>query len=202
MRRVGLIMGLLALAFPATASAATFTVTVEGTPPADLAQIEAAISQQVQDDVAPLWHVTPVTWGPGGIPVTLVPLAALQAQCGPNTGGCHSGGLPDAIFVADDYPAWAVGVLLDHEVLETEVNPAGGQPEICDPVENVYYTSPSDPYVSLSDFILPGGGDWVGTQEDWSARLRRTAAPLAVRRSGERDRLHVQATIRYRHRSR
>lgn len=133
--------------------------------PAFTRQVEQAIVQQVQTELEPVWHTSGITFGPEGVPINFITEKAMGATfyCAPRSLGCHYD-LPDgtlAIYVANG-PVGVETETLDHEILETLVDPYGFYAptmtgdyvdEICDPVEN----NPARvDGVRLSRFVHPG----------------------------------------------
>jgi hypothetical protein len=169
-----------ALTIPAAARATAFTVVSDGvTSPAQLARVEAAITSQVATQVSKFWPVTPVTWvASGGMPVRIVPPQEVNGDCG-NYGyvGCHTAN-PASIVIPDSSSSgWAE--ILDHEILETEVDPSVTGTEICDPVYTIEYLYHG---IWFDDWILPHGGDWVRTQQRMSRALMRAHVSTSRRR--------------------
>lgn len=92
------------------------------------------------------WGTGAVIFGSGGIPVIYLPAALVQIDCfGANAIGCHSNnGAQRYILITAGMPAWETAYVVDHEILETMVDPYpltdpteinGHIVEVCDPDE-------------------------------------------------------------------
>jgi hypothetical protein len=147
-----------------------------------LRQIEQAITDQINGPVHSHWHTPFVRFGSTGIPIAVISPSDSAAICGSDTAGCHDdmAATDPFIVVADNgYD----DVALDHEIIETTVDPVLGLPathvsgyiaEVCDPVENVEYRSPNN--VNLSDFVYPR---WYNPQATGQMDyMNRTQSPL------------------------
>lgn len=93
------------------------------------------------------WGTGTVEFGSGGIPVIYLPTALVQIDCfEANAIGCHgNNGAQRYILITAGMPAWETAYTIDHEILETMVDPYpytdptvinGKLAEVCDPDEN------------------------------------------------------------------
>lgn len=108
---------------------------------------KAAVSQQTAHTgaFAHAWNTGSATFGSGGIPVLFVPMSTEQSICGATSIGCH-GQMGNSLFivVANNLGMQLTQYVIDHEILETLVDPYpatdptivnGRLAEVCDPYQ-------------------------------------------------------------------
>jgi hypothetical protein len=149
--------------YVASQAALSFHLIAAGMSPHQIAITEKAISQQVNRDVRKHWNTPPITFGNTGIPIHMVDDQTLLSQCGYDVSGCHGYDANGPNIWIGIYPWWFATQAIDHEMIETIVNPhptIGSQhvvdgyvAEICDPVEGTWYQGSYN--VMLSDFVYP-----------------------------------------------
>ena len=113
---------------------------------------DAAITKQVSQQFRRYWPGRPIRFGSGGFPIYVEPYATVAWVCQANVAACHG---PNWIFAGYSSAAATPGdwtLALDHEVLETLVDPSGTGQEVADPVQ-----TPGYKYAGwlLSDFVFP-----------------------------------------------
>jgi hypothetical protein len=131
-----------------------------GAPPGVLGQAERAVADQVALDVRPHWHVPEVRFGTvGTLRVVVETPRDIGNDCLPGAEACHDVGV---VYVAWDGYADDLSSDLSHEVIEALADPGpvwNSKREICDPVNNDYYTVDGR---LVQDFMLRDGHDYIG----------------------------------------
>lgn len=117
---------------------------------------KAAVSQQADGAFAAAWGTGPVTFGAGGIPVFYVSRAQVQYYCASVEAiACHANnGSQIYILVTDNLATWLTQYALDHEILETMVDPYPETDytyEVCDPLDAAYMSGP----YALAEWVGP-----------------------------------------------
>lgn len=157
------------------------SLTVLGPRPRWLHADEQQIATQVNVRLRQHWNVPSIRFAPGGIPIRFARGAVVADACGlSDVGGCHAVDASNAPTIWITYgTAPAEQIELDHEILETLVDPGGMLltdgylAEICDPVQDIAWDAGG---VYLTDFVYPRYYQ-TGSHGPWDDQ-GQTSAPL------------------------